>query len=140
MEALQQIPSPELGDIFRNAMSHETLNDQQVGTLFKVMRGKRMTKSIGSIMLGYFGRFITRLIENLPYCSLTDMFSPFPTFKKPVYWFIFAVISAQDGKQVNGELCIALLTAFPLLNFHLHTFTVNICDPHAHALRYTHTC
>lgn len=116
---------------------HEPLDDQKVGAMLQVVRGKRVAKSMWCVGLFNPGGTVPGIFTNSPHGGNAKVraFSPGP-FEQVMSGLVFFVVLPQNRKQHGRQRYFSLLQPFAFLYVDLHAATVDIAQFDVDALRH----
>ncbi len=76
-------------------MSHEPLDDQQVGAMFEMMGGETVPKSMRGVLLADMWCLVTGFSANLPHGAHAKMSAlATGTFKEVMLWAVLLIVAA----------------------------------------------
>jgi hypothetical protein len=126
--------------VLQIGMSHQTLDQKQVGALLQVVGSKAMSECMRGVVLVDVRSAMACLLADLPHCRGTQVrtFSV-GTFKEIVLRSVMQKVLSQDLQQNRRQWYLSLFQAFTLLNVYLHALAVDIGDFNVDTFRHTHS-
>ena len=121
-------------------MSHQPLDDQKVGAMLKVVRGKTVAESMRRVWLFYPGGTVPGICTNSPNGGNAEVRAfPAGPFEKIILRFIFLEVFAQKVEQHGRQRYFSLFQPFALLYIDLHAAAVDVGQFDVDTLRHPGT-